>query len=219
MQIRDLNIAKQTQDIGFYAGFVGEFFDKHCSTSVSICPKESEHSSVWMFTLNYICISFIYQYKLMVHFLSMKALHICVGEQSPQQYGESWLISMEGNRLSYWPLLQCKDLFFFWQNTVTYSIVNCNMGFYFGFSFADAPKFWAFFLLYFRVIFNTLFGLSSNYWMALITRCLLGVMCGYLGPIKVPKHMVTGTDHHLRSLTAQIISSIIFCLHSTVTCF
>ncbi|OEL24211.1 putative peptide/nitrate transporter [Dichanthelium oligosanthes] len=35
------------------------------------------------------------------------------------------------------------------------------------------------------IIFNTLFGLSLNYWMALITRCLLGVMCGYLGPIKV----------------------------------
>jgi MFS family permease len=36
------------------------------------------------------------------------------------------------------------------------------------------------------IIFNTLFGLSSSYWMALTSRGLLGLMCGILGPIKVP---------------------------------
>ncbi|XP_047950370.1 protein ZINC INDUCED FACILITATOR-LIKE 1-like isoform X2 [Salvia hispanica] len=34
------------------------------------------------------------------------------------------------------------------------------------------------------VVFNTLFGLSVNYWMAIITRFLLGSMNGLLGPIK-----------------------------------
>lgn len=36
-----------------------------------------------------------------------------------------------------------------------------------------------------RVIFNTLFGLSVNFWMAIITRFLLGSLNGLLGPIKV----------------------------------
>ncbi|KAI8025035.1 hypothetical protein LOK49_LG02G02503 [Camellia lanceoleosa] len=35
-----------------------------------------------------------------------------------------------------------------------------------------------------RVIFNTLFGLSVNYWMAICTRFLLGSFNGLLGPIK-----------------------------------
>ena len=37
----------------------------------------------------------------------------------------------------------------------------------------------------FRVVFNTLFGLSTTYWMAIVTRGLLGLLCGILGPIKV----------------------------------
>ena len=38
---------------------------------------------------------------------------------------------------------------------------------------------------YLRVIFNTLFGLSTKFWMAVCTRFLLGSLCGILGPIKV----------------------------------
>ncbi|WJX87382.1 hypothetical protein P8452_69584 [Trifolium repens] len=34
------------------------------------------------------------------------------------------------------------------------------------------------------VIFNTLFGLSTNFWMAIITRFLLGSLNGVLGPVK-----------------------------------
>ncbi|KAI9157674.1 hypothetical protein LWI28_026113 [Acer negundo] len=34
------------------------------------------------------------------------------------------------------------------------------------------------------VVFNTLFGLSVNFWMAVITRFLLGSLNGLLGPIK-----------------------------------
>ena len=36
-----------------------------------------------------------------------------------------------------------------------------------------------------RVIFNTLFGLSTNFWMAISTRFLLGSLCGILGPMRV----------------------------------
>ncbi|KAF3664111.1 putative protein ZINC INDUCED FACILITATOR-LIKE 1-like isoform X2 [Capsicum annuum] len=35
------------------------------------------------------------------------------------------------------------------------------------------------------VIFNTLFGLSVNFWMAVITRLLLGLLNGLIGPIKI----------------------------------
>ena len=38
---------------------------------------------------------------------------------------------------------------------------------------------------YVRVIFNTLFGVSTNFWMAISTRFLLGVLCGILGPVRV----------------------------------
>ncbi|MCI18939.1 protein ZINC INDUCED FACILITATOR-LIKE 1-like, partial [Trifolium medium] len=34
------------------------------------------------------------------------------------------------------------------------------------------------------VIFNTLFGLSTSFWMAIITRFLLGSLNGVLGPVK-----------------------------------
>ncbi|KAL2465852.1 Protein ZINC INDUCED FACILITATOR-LIKE 1 [Abeliophyllum distichum] len=34
------------------------------------------------------------------------------------------------------------------------------------------------------VIFNTLFGLSVNFWMAVTTRFLLGSLCGILGPMR-----------------------------------
>ncbi|CAN4108529.1 unnamed protein product [Withania somnifera] len=34
------------------------------------------------------------------------------------------------------------------------------------------------------VVFNTLFGLSVNFWMAIITRFLLGFLNGLIGPIK-----------------------------------
>uniref|UniRef100_A0A2P2PLX2 Major facilitator superfamily (MFS) profile domain-containing protein n=1 Tax=Rhizophora mucronata TaxID=61149 RepID=A0A2P2PLX2_RHIMU len=34
-------------------------------------------------------------------------------------------------------------------------------------------------------IFNTLFGLSTNLWMAVSTRFLLGSLCGIIGPMRV----------------------------------
>ena len=40
-------------------------------------------------------------------------------------------------------------------------------------------------IFFLRVIFNTLFGHSVNFWMAVTTRFLLGSLNGLLGPIKV----------------------------------
>ena len=61
-------------------------------------------------------------------------------------------------------------------------ILSIPILFYFSFLYCDPlTKF----LLIFRVIFNTLFGLSTSYWMAIATRFLLGALNGLLGPIKV----------------------------------
>ncbi|TVU50733.1 hypothetical protein EJB05_02120, partial [Eragrostis curvula] len=50
-----------------------------------------------------------------------------------------------------------------------------------------------------RVIFNTLFGLSVKYWMAITTRLILGALNGMLAPIKaysievcIPEHQALG---------------------------
>nr|CAB3476829.1 unnamed protein product [Digitaria exilis] len=55
------------------------------------------------------------------------------------------------------------------------------------------------------IIFNTLFGLSINYWMALVTRCLLGVLCGYLGPIKAYATEVCRKEYN--HLALAVVSS------------
>jgi hypothetical protein len=39
--------------------------------------------------------------------------------------------------------------------------------------------------IYFSIVFNTLFGLSVKYWMAITTRFLLGALNGFLAPVKV----------------------------------
>lgn len=50
----------------------------------------------------------------------------------------------------------------------------------------DGPKCLLFFCFWhFRVIFNTVFGLSTNFWMAISTRFLLGSLSGILGPMRV----------------------------------
>ncbi|CAD6232032.1 unnamed protein product [Miscanthus lutarioriparius] len=110
--IRDLNIAKQTQDIGFYAGFVGASY--MCGRAIS--------STVWGIVAD--------------------------------KHGRKPVIVLT---------------------------------------------------LVAIVIFNTLFGLSSNYWMALITRCLLGVMCGYLGPIKAYATEVCRKEYN--HLALAVVSS------------
>ncbi|XP_071731187.1 protein ZINC INDUCED FACILITATOR-LIKE 1-like [Rutidosis leptorrhynchoides] len=52
------------------------------------------------------------------------------------------------------------------------------------------------------VIFNTLFGFSVNYWMAIITRFLLGLLNGLLGPIKAYACELFREEHQALGLSA-----------------
>ncbi|KAH9603317.1 hypothetical protein KSS87_013413 [Heliosperma pusillum] len=45
------------------------------------------------------------------------------------------------------------------------------------------------------IIFNTLFGLSTSYWMALTMRFLLGAFCGVLGPMRAYATEVSRREH------------------------
>ncbi|XP_038980702.1 protein ZINC INDUCED FACILITATOR-LIKE 1-like isoform X4 [Phoenix dactylifera] len=51
------------------------------------------------------------------------------------------------------------------------------------------------------VIFNTLFGLSATYWMAITTRLLLGSLNGLLGPIKAYSIEVCRAEHQALGLS------------------
>ncbi|KAH9617092.1 hypothetical protein KSS87_006927 [Heliosperma pusillum] len=55
------------------------------------------------------------------------------------------------------------------------------------------------------VIFNTLFGLSTSYWMALTTRFLLGAFCGVLGPMRAYATEVSRREH--QALGVAMLSS------------
>ncbi|XP_052622818.1 protein ZINC INDUCED FACILITATOR-LIKE 1 isoform X3 [Lactuca sativa] len=52
------------------------------------------------------------------------------------------------------------------------------------------------------VIFNTLFGFSVNYWMAIATRFLLGFLNGLLGPIKAYACELFPEEHQALGLSA-----------------
>ncbi|XP_021296372.1 protein ZINC INDUCED FACILITATOR 1-like isoform X2 [Herrania umbratica] len=51
------------------------------------------------------------------------------------------------------------------------------------------------------VVFNTLFGLSVNFWMAVITRFLLGSLNGLLGPIKAYAVEIFREEHQALGLS------------------
>ncbi|CAL4988383.1 unnamed protein product [Urochloa decumbens] len=51
------------------------------------------------------------------------------------------------------------------------------------------------------VVFNTLFGLSVSYWMAIATRFLLGALNGLLGPIKAYAIEVCRPEHEALALS------------------
>lgn len=56
------------------------------------------------------------------------------------------------------------------------------------------------------VVFNTLFGLSINYWMAMTTRFFIGALCGILGPIRAYCTEVCRREHQALGL-AMVTSS------------
>lgn len=55
------------------------------------------------------------------------------------------------------------------------------------------------------VIFNTLFGLSTNFWMAVSTRFLLGSLCGILGPMRAYASEICRKEY--QALGMSIIST------------
>lgn len=55
------------------------------------------------------------------------------------------------------------------------------------------------------IVFNTLFGLSTSYWMAIVTRGLLGLLCGILGPIKAYASEVCRREH--QALGISLVTS------------
>ncbi|KAI7728184.1 hypothetical protein M8C21_006356 [Ambrosia artemisiifolia] len=57
-------------------------------------------------------------------------------------------------------------------------------------------------LIFFRVIFNTVFGFSVNYWMAIVTRFLLGFLNGILGTIKAYACELLRDEHQALALSS-----------------
>ncbi|XP_073355649.1 probable peptide/nitrate transporter At3g43790 [Aegilops tauschii subsp. strangulata] len=55
------------------------------------------------------------------------------------------------------------------------------------------------------IVLNTLFGLSTTYWMAIVTRGLLGLLCGILGPIKAYASEVCTKEH--QALGISLVTS------------
>ncbi|XP_057520270.1 protein ZINC INDUCED FACILITATOR-LIKE 1-like [Amaranthus tricolor] len=51
------------------------------------------------------------------------------------------------------------------------------------------------------VLFNIMFGLSANYWMALTSRMLLGAFCGAIGPMRAYATEVTRREHQALALS------------------
>ncbi|PAN15775.2 hypothetical protein PAHAL_3G018600 [Panicum hallii] len=59
------------------------------------------------------------------------------------------------------------------------------------------------------VIFNTLFGLSTTYWMAIATRFVLGALNGLLAPIKAYCVEVCQTEHQALGLSLTNLGLIV----------
>ncbi|KAJ6797577.1 protein ZINC INDUCED FACILITATOR-LIKE 1-like isoform X2 [Iris pallida] len=51
------------------------------------------------------------------------------------------------------------------------------------------------------IVFNTLFGLSTSFWMAITTRSLLGFFSGLLGPLKAYASEVCRKEHQALGLS------------------
>ncbi|CAN4118343.1 unnamed protein product [Withania somnifera] len=52
------------------------------------------------------------------------------------------------------------------------------------------------------VIFNLLFGLSTNFWMAIITRFLIGSLCGIIGTMRANASEICRKEYHALGISA-----------------
>jgi MFS family permease len=148
--IDDFNIAKKEEDIGFYAGFVGEFVSSFGSLHQII---------VFQTHIVWVCVPFGG-----CSFMLGRAFTSVAWGLVADRYGRK-------------PVILIGTASVLVTLVFISSVSHCLL---FYFLYPNALK-----ILCYRVVFNTLFGLSLNFWMAIITRFCLGSFNGLLGPIKV----------------------------------
>ncbi|KAF6163898.1 hypothetical protein GIB67_024753 [Kingdonia uniflora] len=141
--IRDFHIAKKEEDIGYYAGFVGE----------PILP----------FTY----VNLMVKYNILSEYRSVLCLFYPIFFQ-----GSSFMF---GRALTS----------YFW------GVIADRYG----------RKPVVIFGLITIVVFNTLFGLSTSFWMAIATRFLLGSLNGILGPIRAYASEICRDEHQAMGLS------------------
>jgi MFS family permease len=147
--IDDFNIAKKEEDIGFYAGFVGEFVSSFGSLHQII---------VFQTHIVWVCVPFGG-----CSFMLGRAFTSVAWGLVADRYGRK-------------PVILIGTASVLVTLVFISSVSHCLL---FYFLYPNALK-----ILCYRVVFNTLFGLSLNFWMAIITRFCLGSFNGLLGPIK-----------------------------------
>jgi MFS family permease len=65
------------------------------------------------------------------------------------------------------------------------------------------------------IVFHTLFGLSTNFWMALSSRFFLGFFNGMLGPAKAYASELTNARHQAQGMVVVRISTLLQTHHFT----
>jgi MFS family permease len=163
-----LHIAERVEDIGFYAGFVG---NQNFPNDYNVPTSKPSY----MHVTNYL----IYSLRELVK------CHICIFVGASYMLGRaltSTAWGMIADRIGRKPviilaIISTLVFMFYFYIRLHSSIFVCPIS-----------DFVFLIYLYFRLLFNTLFGLSVKYWMAIATRFLLGSLNGLLGPIRVRQH-------------------------------
>ncbi|KAJ6864163.1 hypothetical protein NC651_034869 [Populus alba x Populus x berolinensis] len=132
--------------------------------------------------------------------------------------GQSHFLTLDCNEIAYVlsidkGLPYCKKrggtlatMLVMWVRKILY--VTCTQGSAFMFGRALTSVLWGMIADRYgrnQVIFNTLFGLSTSFWMAISTRFLLGSLCGILGPMRAYASEVCRKEY--QALGMSIIST------------
>lgn len=159
MQIRDFHVAKREEDIGYYAGYIG-------IQVMFICYNVDINTNQLIIVL---------KIKLQIHegssYMLGRALTSVIWGAIADKFGRKPVII-----IGCAAVLVITYAFFALINILILNVTGLVIGHF-------CANHWS--IVIFRVIFNTLFGLSTNFWMAISMRFLLGSLNGLLGPIKV----------------------------------
>jgi hypothetical protein len=164
LQIRDFGIAEREEDIGYYAGYVGELPFQYLLLT---CVGKSS-------------------YKLLMKW-SWRIL-LCMSKGSSFMIGRALTSVFWGivaDRYGRKPVILLGTIAVWVISTFQVHVLAIKVGFLCSKNIVFTLSWLSWLWVGLRVIFNTLFGLSVNFWMAIITRFLLGSLNGLLGPIKV----------------------------------